>query len=85
MLVLTRKKGQKIVIGDNIEIVILDNDFNNIKIGVNAPRNVSVYREEVYVEIKRANEMSKMTDLSSLQILEQNVLKSAIIKKKTTI
>ena len=69
MLVLTRKKGQKIVIGDNIEIVILDNDFNNIKIGVNAPRNVSVYREEVYVEIKRANEMSKMTDLNSLQFL----------------
>ena len=83
MLVLTRKKGQKIVIGDNIEIVILDNDFNNIKIGVNAPRNVSVYREEVYVEIKRANEMSKMTDLNSLQFLEQSVLKSTIIKKKT--
>lgn len=83
MLVLTRKKGQKIVIGDNIEIVILDNDFNNIKIGVNAPRNVSVYREEVYVEIKRANEMSKMTDLNSLQFLEQSVLKSTFIKKKS--
>ena len=83
MLVLTRKKGQKIVIGDNIEIVILDNDFNNIKIGVNAPRNVSVYREEVYVEIKRANEMSKMTDMNSLQFLEQSVLKSTFIKKKS--
>lgn len=83
MLVLTRKKGQKIVIGDNIEIVILDNDFNNIKIGVNAPRNVSVYREEVYVEIKRANEMSNMTDLNSLQFLEQSVLKSTFVKKKS--
>ena len=57
--------------------------FNNIKIGVNAPRNVSVYREEVYVEIKRANEMSKMTDLNSLQFLEQSVLKSTFIKKKS--
>ena len=83
MLVLTRKKGQKIVIGDNIEIVILDNDFNNIKIGVNAPRNVSVQREEVYVEIKRANEMSNMTDLNSLQFLEQSVLKSTFVKKKS--
>lgn len=83
MLVLTRKKGQKIVIGDNIEIVILDNDFNNIKIGVNAPRNVSVYREEVYLEIKRANEMSNMTDLNSLQFLEQSVLKSTFVKKKS--
>ena len=83
MLVLTRKKGQKIVIGDNIEIVILDNDFNNIKIGVNAPRNVSVYREEVYLEIKRANEMSIMTDLNSLQFLELSVLKSTFVKKKS--
>lgn len=82
MLVLTRKKGQKIVIGDNIEIVILDNDFNNIKIGVNAPKDVSVYREEVYLEIKKENELSKLSNLDSLKILEQNVLKKAFIKKK---
>lgn len=82
MLVLTRKKGQKIVIGDNIEIVILDNDFNNIKIGVNAPKNISVYREEVYLEIKKENELSKLSNLDSLKILEQNVLKKAFIKKK---
>ena len=82
MLVLTRKKGQKIVIGDNIEIVILESDFNNIKIGVNAPKNISVYREEVYLEIKKENELSKLSNLDSLKILEQNVLKKAIIKKK---
>lgn len=82
MLVLTRKKGQKIVIGDNIEIVILDNDFNNIKIGVNAPKDVSVYREEVYLEIKKENELSKLSNIDSLKVLEQNVLKKAFIKKK---
>lgn len=71
MLVLTRKKGQKIVIGDNIEIVILENDFNNVKIGVKAPKTVSVYREEVYLEIKRENELSKMSDINSLKLLEK--------------
>ena len=76
MLVLTRKKGQKIVIGNNIEIVILESDFNNVKIGVTAPQNVSVYREEIYVEIKKANEMSNLSDVNSLNLLEKNVLKT---------
>ena len=82
MLVLTRKKGQKIVIDNNIEIVVLESDFNNVKIGVSAPKNVSVYREEVYLEIKKANEMSKMSDISSLKFLEQNVLKTALAGNK---
>ena len=83
MLVLTRKKGQKLIIGDNIEIVILENDYSGVKIGVNAPKNVSVYREEVYVEIKRENELSKMTDINSLKLLEQNFLKNRPLCKKT--
>lgn len=82
MLVLTRKKGQKIVIDNNIEIVILESDFSNVKIGVSAPKNVSVYREEVYLEIKKANEMSNMADLKALKILEQNVLKTALSENK---
>ena len=75
MLVLTRKKGQKLIIGNNIEIVILENDFNNVKIGVSAPKNISVYREEIYLEIKNANEMSKMTDVNSLNFFNQSFKK----------
>ena len=76
MLVLSRKKGQKLVINENIEIVILDNDFNSVKIGVKAPKNVSVYREEIYREIQHENELSNLADVNALKYIEQNFLKT---------
>lgn len=59
MLVLTRKKGQKLIINDNIEITILESRGDSVKIGINAPREVSIFREEIYEEIKKANEQSQ--------------------------
>jgi len=58
MLVLTRKKGQKLIINDNIEVTILETRGDNVKIGISAPRNVSIFREEIYEEIKKANKDS---------------------------
>lgn len=58
MLVLTRKTGQKLIINENIEIVILETKGESVKIGIKAPKEVSVYREEVYEEIKKANDQS---------------------------
>ena len=55
MLILTRKLNQKLIINDDIEIVILDSNKNSVKIGVNAPRGVQIYREEIYNEIKKSN------------------------------
>ena len=55
MLVLARKVGEKIILNDNIEIIVLDSNQNTVRIGVNAPKDVSVYREELYKEIKNAN------------------------------
>ncbi|MCL2845164.1 MAG: carbon storage regulator CsrA [Chitinivibrionia bacterium] len=55
MLVLTRKEGESIRIGDNISIKIVSIDGNNCKVGVEAPRNISVNREEVYLKIKSEN------------------------------
>lgn len=55
MLVLTRKIGQKLIIGDNIEITIVDARGDAIKLGINAPRDVKIYREEIYAEISKAN------------------------------
>ena len=67
MLVLTRKCGQKLIINDNIEVVILETRGDTVKIGVKAPRNVSVYREEIYEEIKKSNVQSgKSVDVSDL-------------------
>jgi carbon storage regulator len=55
MLVLTRKKDQSIMIGDDIEIVVVEIKGNQVKLGINAPRNVTVYRAEVWEEIQQEN------------------------------
>lgn len=52
MLVLTRKLGEAITIGDNIKIVIVDLDGTQVKLGIEAPRDVEVYREELFEKIK---------------------------------
>lgn len=55
MLVLTRKIGQSIRIGDEIVIKIIDIDGSQIKIGIEAPKNLAIYREELYEKIKESN------------------------------
>jgi len=55
MLVLSRKKNESIIIGDNIEIVVVDVKGEQVKIGIKAPREVSVHRAEVYEEIQNEN------------------------------
>jgi carbon storage regulator len=52
MLVLTRKKHQSIMVGDNIEISVLDVIGDKVRIGIQAPREVSVFRKEVFLEIR---------------------------------
>ena len=52
MLVLTRKLGEAITIGENIKIVIVDLDGTQVKLGIEAPRDVEVYREELFEKIK---------------------------------
>lgn len=74
MLVLTRKKKESIMIGDEIEITILSVEGEQVKLGINAPRHVEIHRKEVYVEIQKANQeaahqASRTIDLS--QILKQ--------------
>lgn len=55
MLALSRKANESIVIGNDIEITILEVKGEQVKIGINAPKSVPVYREEVYEQIKEAN------------------------------
>ncbi len=56
MLALTRKKGEAIVVNNNIEITILDIKGDQIKIGISAPKEVPIYRKEVYIQIQESNE-----------------------------
>ncbi len=53
MLVLTRKSNQSIMIGDEVEVSVLAVMGEKVRIGIQAPRSVPVYRKEVYVEIKQ--------------------------------
>ena len=55
MLVLTRKKGESIQIGDDIEITITQVKGDQVKIGINAPKNVEIHRKEIWVEIQQEN------------------------------
>jgi carbon storage regulator len=65
MLVLTRKNGESIKIGDDIEITILSTKGDQVKIGINAPKNVEVYRKEIYEQILAENKKAS-EDISSL-------------------
>ena len=71
MLVLARKVGEKIILNDDIEIIVLDSNQNTVRIGVNAPKNVTVYREELYREIKNANISSKEVTEKSVKELHE--------------
>lgn len=55
MLALTRKKGESIIINNNIEISILEMRGDQVKIGISAPKEVPVYRKEVYLQIQEEN------------------------------
>jgi carbon storage regulator len=52
VLVLTRKAGQSIMIGDDVEIRVLSNDGTKVRLGIQAPSKVSVHRAEIYLEIQ---------------------------------
>tara|TARA_R110002124_G_scaffold128157_9_gene288612 strand:+ start:20525 stop:20710 length:186 start_codon:yes stop_codon:yes gene_type:complete len=57
MLILTRNKGQSLNIGDDAEVTILSIKGNQVRVGVNAPKNVSVHRKEIYDRIQREKEV----------------------------
>ena len=52
MLVLTRRLGESITIGDDIRIIIVDVEGSQVKVGIDAPKSIKIYREELYAKIK---------------------------------
>lgn len=67
MLILARKENQSIMIGEDIEISILNIKGDHVKIGINAPSTVKVYRKEVFEEIQAANIEAVTTDLNAVK------------------
>ncbi len=58
MLALSRKKGDSIIVNENIEIVIIDIGKEQVKIGIKAPKNIPIYRKEVYEQITNENKQA---------------------------
>lgn len=66
MLVLTRKSGEGIVIGDDVRVVVVDIGDGQVKIGIEAPRSRVVHREEIYLKIKEENRRASLVDAERL-------------------
>ncbi|MCH8927728.1 MAG: carbon storage regulator CsrA [Candidatus Marinimicrobia bacterium] len=79
MLVLTRKLGEGLVVGKNINLKVLEIHKNQIKIGIDAPPDVRIYRDEVYEEIKKQNLKATQTDISNVKYAAENIV---VPKKK---
>ena len=60
MLRISRRAGERIIVGDNIVIEVLEVSGQNVRIGIDAPRSVSIYREELWLEVKRENEAAAL-------------------------
>ena len=69
MLALTRKKGESLMINNDIEITVLEIRGDQIKIGVSAPKEVPIYRKEVYTQIQQENK--KSAEVESTQALNE--------------
>ncbi len=65
MLILTRKVGESIVIGDDVVVTVVESGRDHVRIGIEAPRTVTVHRQEVYSEIARENEAARSGDVGT--------------------
>ncbi len=74
MLVLTRKAGESIIIGDNIEITVIETKGDQIKLGIKAPKDVDIHRKEIYETIER---------IILLCIVDINVYRLPVLQKST--
>lgn len=73
MLVITRKKGESLLIGDDIEITIVKLDDGSVKLSIDAPKKITILRKELYREVQEANKNAVEFDI--------DIIKD-IIKKK---
>lgn len=70
MLVISRKKDEAVLIGDNIEVKVVGVDGNNIKLAISAPNNISILRKEIYEKVKNENIKATNKNLEILKSLK---------------
>jgi carbon storage regulator len=70
MLILTRRVGETLMIGNNVTVTVLGVKGNQVRIGVNAPKDVAVHREEIFERIKREEDQSSRSDAPTAKIVD---------------
>lgn len=70
MLVLGRKKGESIIIDDHIEITVTAVEGDLVKLGITAPKHITIHRKEIYLEIRAENRLAASGNLNLNDILE---------------
>jgi len=75
MLVLTRKVNESIVINDDIEVTIVEIKGDHVKLGITAPKDVSVHRKEVYLAIQKENIIASKSDIGKLSEIKNIISK----------
>lgn len=71
MLVIGRKKGESLLIGEDIELTIVKIENGSVKIAINAPKEVSILRKELYKEVTDENQRAMVFDPSALEKLKK--------------
>jgi carbon storage regulator len=71
MLVIGRRKGESLLIGEDVEITIIKIENGSVKIAINAPKEVSILRKELYKEVTDENQRAMIFDASTLEKLKK--------------
>ena len=79
MLVVSRKNGQRIMINDNIVITVVESKYGQCKIAIEADKDVKIYREEIYYQVKLANLVGKNTNVNAVDSVS-NLIKKDDVK-----
>ena len=67
MLVLTRKVGESLIIGDNIKVTIVEAKGSHIRVGINAPDDCRIFREEIYLKVQEQNRLASSWDMADFR------------------